>query len=60
MLFAALGEGTVSVATGYIMKIFGPETLFVTMGLMNLVGTINHSKICSILSGEGEKKVELK
>lgn len=27
MLFAALGEGTVSVATGYLMKIFGPETL---------------------------------
>ena len=37
MLFAALGEGTVFVATGYLMKIFGPETLFVTMGLMNLV-----------------------
>ena len=52
MLFAALGEGTVFVATGYLMKIFGPETLFVTMGLMNLVGLINHIKICEILETE--------
>ena len=37
MLFGTLGEGTLTTLTGYLMKLFGPQTLFVFLlgcGLM--------------------------
>lgn len=36
MLLASLGEGTLSVVVGYLMKFFSYNWFFYSMGLMNL------------------------
>lgn len=49
MLFSSLGEGMISVGTGYLMNFFTYEMLFITMGLMNFIALCNHWYTCRIL-----------
>ena len=49
MLSGSVGEGTISVGTGYMMKFIVYEMIFFMMLAVNLIALINHYKILKIL-----------
>ena len=42
MLFSFMGEGTLSVFAGYLMKLVSNDCLFYSIGFINLLGLLMH------------------